>query len=786
MMLGTRLSHYEIREKLGEGGMGVVYRARDVKLDRDVAVKVLRSDVAPDSDRRRRFEREARAASALNHPNIITIYEIGEHAGTSFLAMEYVEGRTLRSLLADGSLPAPQILEISRQVVEALAKAHAAGIVHRDLKPENIMVDGDGYARILDFGLAKLWPTQDRAAPDSELETVARFETRTGTLLGTPAYMSPEQARGLPVDSRSDLFSLGAILYEMATGERPFARPSPAETLAAVLEARPSFVPLERAPVPDRLKAVVRRCLAKSPAERYDDARALAEDLRAESPATAPRPRRTRRWLGLGAVVGLLASLLAGSLWWAGRGRRTSEIRAIAVLPLENLSGDPEREYFADGMTEALITELSQVRALRVISRTSAMRYRNTDKSLSEIAGELDVDAVVEGSVLRVGDRVRVAIQLTDPSTDRNLWAESYDRELRDVLALYSDVARAVTRQIEVALTPAEAARMSTAETVRPEAYEAYLRGRYHLNKYAPGEVEKAISYFGKAIEMEPRYAAAYAGLAESYNWLGTAFLGEPPAAARRKALAAANHALEIDPDLAEAHAALGWAEFSGSDMGAAKRAFERALELNPSSSEAHRLYAYFVASQDEPEEAMRQARTAVELDPVSVFAQTAFGHMFLLAGRYDEALAELDKALELDPRFMFARQLRGVTLLHSGRYAAAVSTLEGVAAAPGGGSAVTEAGLGCAYVGAGNTAKARELLNGLLARSEARYVPQAAIAWLYSCLGENDQAVARLERVYAQHPATLSVALRAWWANDDPLRADPRFQDMLRGVRSD
>jgi TolB-like protein/Tfp pilus assembly protein PilF len=567
----------------------------------------------------------------------------------------------------------------------------------------------------------------------------------------------------------------------MATGERPFARPSPAETLAAVLEARPSLAPLERASVPDRLKAVVRRCLAKSPAERYDDARELARDLRAETVPTVPGPRRPRRWLGLGAVASVLALLLATSLWWAGREHRTSEIRSIAVLPLQNLSGDPEQEYFADGMTEALITELSRIRALRVISRRSAMRYKHTDESLPEIASELHVDAVVSGSVLRAGDRVRVAIQLIDASADRNLWAESYDRELRDVLALYSDVARAVTRKVEVSLTPAEASRMSTAQTVLPRAYEAYLRGRYHLNKYASDEVEEAISYFEKALEVEPRYAAAYAGLAESYNWLGTAFLGEPPAASRRKAVAAANRALEIDPDLAEAQAALAWAEFSGWDIGAAKRAFERALDLNPNSSETHRLYAYFLASQGEFDEAMRQARTAVELDPVSAFAQTTLGHMFLLADRYDEALAELDKALGLDSRFLFALQLRGVTLLHERRYAKAVSTFESVNAAAGVASPVAQAGLGCAYVGTGDTAKARELLSGLLARSEDGYVPQGPIAWLYSCLGENEEAVARLERAYAERPATLRVALRAWWPKDDPFRADPRVQDLLR-----
>jgi serine/threonine protein kinase/tetratricopeptide (TPR) repeat protein len=787
-MLGTTLSHYEIRETLGEGGMGVVYRARDTDLGRDVAVKLLRSDVAPDSERRRRFEQEARAASALNHPNIVTIYEIGEHAGARYLAMEFVEGRTLRSLLEDGPMPASQILELARQIAEGLAKAHAAGIVHRDLKPENIMVSTDGYVKILDFGLAKLWPEPERATVDPEMPTLQRFETGKGILLGTPAYMSPEQARGLPVDSRSDLFSFGAILYEMATGENPFARPSAAETLAAVLEAKPSFAPLERASVPLRLKGVVQRCLSKSPDERHDTTRELAEALRAESAPMEPSPSRRQRRLGLGALVGIgaLVLLVAILLWWRGQESRTHEIRSIAVLPLENLSGDPEQEYFADGMTEALITELSRIGALRVISRTSAMRYRDTDKSLPEIASELHVDAVVEGSVMRVGDRVRVATQLIDAATDRNLWAESYDRELKDVLALHSDVARAVAREIEVALTPGESSRMSENKTVRPEAYQAYLRGRYHLNKFAPDEVEEAISHFESALAMEPRYAAAYAGLADCYNWLGTAFLGEPPASSRLKAVEAANHALEIDPNLAEAYGALGWAEFTGGDARGAKRAFERALVLNPSSSEAHRLYAYLFASQEKFDEAIGQARMATDLDPVSVFTQTALGHVLLVAGRYDEGLRELDKALELGPRFIFAHVLRGVAYLHKAMFAEAVSAFQSIPTAPGESTAPAIAGLGCAYVGTGRTSEARELLHTLLARSAERYVPQAPIAWLYSCLGEDDEAVARLERAAEEGSGSLNVVLRTWWPESHPLRHDPRVRDLLRRIGQD
>jgi TolB-like protein/Tfp pilus assembly protein PilF len=784
-MIGQTVSHYRILEKLGGGGMGVVYRAEDTRLGRQVALKFLPERLFSSHQARERFQREARAASALNHPGICTVYDVDAHEGEPFISMELLEGQTLQQRMGR-PFKEEELLEVATQLADALGAAHAKGIVHRDIKPANIFLTARGQAKILDFGLAKLGGAGQAAADDVEgskapTRTAEQHLTSPGTTVGTVAYMSPEQARGETLDARTDVFSLGAVLYEMATGERLFARPSSLETLAAVLEGRPSLAPLERAAIPQRLKGIVRRCLAKSPAERYHDARGLLDDIRAEKATTTRSPGRTPRWLGLGAVIGVLVLAFGIVRWWEAHEGGASHVHSVAVLPLENLSGDPEQEYFADGMTEALITELSRIRALRVISRTSAMRYKSTDKSLPEIAGELGVDAVVEGSVLRVGDRVRVATQLIDASTDRNLWAESYDRDLRDVLALYSDVARAVTREIEVTLTPAEVSRMSEAGTVLPEAYEAYLRGRYHLNKYAPDEVERAVSYFERAIEAEPRYAAAYAGLAESYNWLGTAFLGEPPASSRRKAVAAARRALTIDPSLAEAHTALGWAEFSASDVDGAERAFQRALELAPNSSEAHRLYAYFVASQGELDEAVRQARMAVDLDPVSVIAQTALGHMLLVAGRNDEGLAELDRALELDPRFMFALQLRGVSLLHRGRVSEAVSSFESITAAPGGSSAVAVAGLGCAYVGAGDTPKAKELLKGLLARSDAQYVPQAPIAWLYSCLGENDEAIGWLQRAFAERPVTLRLVLRTWWSRDDPFRTDPRVQYLLR-----
>jgi TolB-like protein/Tfp pilus assembly protein PilF/predicted Ser/Thr protein kinase len=783
LTVGTRLAHYEILELIGSGGMGEVYRARDGKLGREVAIKVLSREMATDSQRLRRFEQEARAASALNHPNIVTIYEIGEHEGTAFIAMEYVEGTTLREMLADGALPNDKLIRYATQMAEGLARAHRAGIVHRDLKPENIVISSDGYVKILDFGLVKLLPEGDVG---SEVTTLAKATT-PGAILGTVGYMSPEQARGESADFRSDQFSLGAILYEMATGRRAFQRATPAQTLTAIIEDDPDVVTLANPKVAATTARVIDRCLSKHPGERYASTLDMARDIRWEEPAAPARPSSRRSLAGL-AVAGILAVALVtmlglfipGIRQWVAGGSGVPHIESIAVLPLENLSGDPEQEYFVEGMTESLIMELSRIRALRVISRTSAMRYKDTDKSLPEIARELNVDAVVEGSVLRAGDRVRVTTELVDAAADRHLWAESYDRDLHDILALQSDVARAVAREVHVVLTTTEETRLAEARSVDPGAYEAYLRGRYHLNRFTEEEIEEAIAYFENALAREPHYAAAYAGLAECYNWLGTAFVGRPPAEFRPKAIAAASRALRIDDNLAEAHASLGWAKFTEWDWSGAESEFQRAIELSPSDEEAHRLYAYYLASRRRFDEAVAEAGRAVELDPVSVFAQTALGHIFLFARCYDAAIRELQKALDLDSSFPFAWQLLGTAYLHKSMFEDARAALERVFAASSGRSPTALAGLGCAYAGAGQVRRARELMSELRELSRDVYVPPASLAWLYSCLGDNERAVERLKQAFDER-SLGGLGYLAWWPDGHPLRSDPRVRDFLR-----
>ena len=474
--------HYEVLDKLGSGGMGEVYRAKDLELGREVAIKVLRKEIASEPDGLKRFEREARTASALNHPNIATIYHIGEHEGTRYIAMELVEGQTLRELLNECPLSTKKTLALAKQIVAGLAKAHGASIVHRDLKPENFMVTEDGLVKILDFGLAKLIPQSSDIDPEMATMTKA---TRQGTILGTVQYMSPEQAAGRAVDYRSDQFAFGSVLYEMLTGRLAFGKETVPQTLAAIIEGEPEPISKLNDEAPDQLLAVVKHCLKKEP-ENYDATRELATELESV-PDTTSLSRRTRRrvlWMAAAALGAFVVSALGlnvlGLRDWVSSKLTPAPIDSIAVLPLQNLSGDPEQEYFADGMTEALMTDLAKIGALKVISRSSIMRYKGTDKPLEEIAEELDVDAIVEGSVLRIGDRVRIAEQLIDPETNQALWADSYDGNLQDVPLLQSEVAQAIAAEIRVAVTPEEATRLASARPVNPEAHEAYLKGRFY------------------------------------------------------------------------------------------------------------------------------------------------------------------------------------------------------------------------------------------------------------------------------------------------------------------
>ncbi|HVS65282.1 MAG TPA: protein kinase, partial [Thermoanaerobaculia bacterium] len=648
LVAGTRLGAYEIVSRVGVGGMGEVYRATDLELGRDVAIKVLRAEAAADSERLRRFEQEARSASALNHPNIVTIHGIGEERGMRYIVMEHVEGRTLRELLAVGPLPTRDLFRLASQMASGIAKAHEAGIVHRDLKPENVMFSSDGFAKILDFGLTKLM--SPLGGEGCRAPSAAPGEAKPSRVLGTVGYMSPEQVKGESVDFRSDQFSLGVILHEMATGRQAFRRETATETLSGILESAPE--PPLHPDLPARFRSLVERCLAKDPDERFESTRELARvllDLHEQSLGSAER------------------SSGGGGL-----------IDSLAILPLVDLSAEPGDGHFADGMTEALIADLARLGAVRVTSRTSVMPFKGTVESLPEISRKLGVEGIVEGSVLRSGNRVRITAKLVHGPTDSHVWAQSYERELGDVLALQGDLARAIAREIHVRLDPQEQTRLEERPAISPEAHEHYLLGRYLLNRRTTVALEKSVEHFERAIEMVPDYTLAYSGLADSLALLAGAGHGGSFRGLVERARQAATKALELDETLPAVHTSLGFLRFKFDwDWPGAEAAFRRALELSPSDASAHHWFALYLTAMAHHDVAEVHIREAQRLDPLSLIIRAAASRVLQLARDYDRAIEEGRKALELDPGYAEAHFNLGMCWLAQSMYQEAIEALE-------------------------------------------------------------------------------------------------------------
>jgi eukaryotic-like serine/threonine-protein kinase len=733
---GTRLGPYEIVALLATGGMGEVYRARDHRLGREVAVKTLPRASLGDASRRRRFDQEARAAGALNHPNILAVYDVGTEADGPYVVCELLEGDTLRARLrGPRPLPVAEAFALARQVASGLAAAHEKGIVHRDLKPANVFVTADGRAKILDFGLAKWLPA---AGPSEATEA-----TRPGTLLGTLGYMSPEQLRGEPADRRSDVFSFGALLYEMLSGRRAFGGGSAAESMSAILREEPAPLP----GVPLALEVLVRRCLRKRPEDRFPSGRDLLAALEAASEgalSAAPEPP------------------------------------SIAVLPFANLSADPDQEYFCEGLAEELIAALSRLAGLRVAARSSSFRFQGRGTDLRRVGAELHVDRVLEGSVRKAGGRLRVAVQLVDVRQGYQLWSERYDRGLEDVFAVQDEIAAQVARTIAPALAPRESAAAGRSRTRDLEAYHLYLRGRHSWNKRHQGGLQSAVRYFDQAVDRDPAYAAAYAGLADTYALLGLEIYGVlPPREAMPRAKAAAERALELDPALAEPRAARAWVRLHYDwDWAGAEEDFRASLELDPGLATTHHWYSFLLSARGRHHEATAAARRAWERDPLSSIVNSNRLRAAYYARRFDEVLEAGQRLVEMEPEFGVHHFWVGLAQTALGRYEEAAVSHRRQAQLSGN---QVLGHLGHAWARAGRLADAEKMLEELRGRAGNHSVAAGHAALVCVGLGRIEEALSWLET--ACEARSDQMAFLDVEPLYDPLRDQPRFEALRRRV---
>ncbi len=795
-LIGRVISHYRIVKLLGAGGMGEIYLADDIQLDRTVAIKVLPPNVASDQERMSAFIREAKAASAIDHPNIVHVYEIYQSHDINFIAMQYVEGETLASKINNKPLETTEFLQIATQMMDAIAEAHTRGIVHRDLKPANIMISNKGYVKLLDFGLARIQKTAD-TSEFSQVQTWTK--TRPGVIAGTISYMSPEQALGKRIDHRTDIFSMGVVLYEMATGQKPFTGSTPTEIIDKIVYAQPESIARFNYNVPQELERMIRKCLEKEPDRRYQSAADILIDLKnlkrdldssnvrqQVAPTTTKTLASGKRSYWIPIALFAIAAMIGGLFYYRSHPGNNLEIHTLAVLPFRNLTLDSQSEYLSDGISDSIINNLSPLSQIRVMSRGTVFNYKNKEVDPRQIHKDLGVDGVVTGELLQQGDKLTIRVNLVDARDGATVWGSQYTRKLQDLLSMQSEISKEISNQLRLKLTKKEEDLLAKKYTTDSEAYQLYLKGQFFLMQRTPAGINTAMSFFQQAIDKDPTYALAYDGKADCYSYLGITgaiLAGLPPRQVMPQAKELALKAIQLDDSLPQAHRILGHIHLNYDyDWDGAEKELNKSLELNPNDPLTQTYKTFWFISLGRNEEARASMKRFKELDPGTfpgTLISTGIQHYWMR--EYDLAIQELKLMNDMSPNYPSPYYWLGLVYLERKNYDEAMKAFETCVElshrAP---VALTGLGIGLARVG--KMKEADSILNELLNEPKDVYIPEFYLATLYTAMGKRDEAFLWLNKAYEQHANGL-CAMKTYPPLDD-LRSDPRFNELLKRLK--